>query len=69
MNEEHNKVLDTWMGLNSRLLNADQEFCERLLKIELDNRKRMQVALRIHGRLNRVRAAKERVEIRRKING
>lgn len=66
---ECNRVLDTWLGLNSRLLTADQAFCARLLVLELAGRKRIQVMLRIHGRLNRVRAAVERINIRRAANG
>ena len=67
-NEELNKILDTWLGLNSVLATASETLCEQLLHIELTGRKRMQVAMRIQGRRNRMRAARERIEIRKKVN-
>ena len=67
-NEELNKILDTWLGLNSVLATASETLCEQLLQVELTCRKRMQVAMRIQGRRNRMRAARERIEIRKKVN-
>ena len=68
VNEELNKILDTWLGLNSVLATASEVLCEQLLAVELTDRKRMQVAMRIQGRRNRMRAARERIEIRKKVN-
>lgn len=65
----YEEALATWLGLNAELVNADKAFCEKLLAMELIGAKRMQVVLRIHGRLNRVRAAMERVELRRQVHG
>lgn len=61
------EVLDTWNGLNSFVISADEDECQRLLDEELRSRKRLTFALRIHSRLNRVRATRERAEISRKL--
>jgi hypothetical protein len=42
---------------------ADELTCRRLLEQELSGRKRSQFIKRIHGRLNRVRAMRERLEL------
>ena len=68
VNAELDKILDTWLGLNAVLLTASEALCEQLLHVELNARKRMQVAMRIQGRRNRMRAARERIEIRKKVN-
>ena len=65
---DYEEILVTWLGLNAALTNANKQFCEEIMEVELNGRKRMQVVLRIHGRLNRVRAAMERVELRRRVN-
>lgn len=53
-------VLQTWSGLNEHLLQADEAECKRLLALELRGRRRRVIALRIHSRLNFVRAQSER---------
>ena len=57
------EILRTWSGLNAHLANADEAECQRLLKLELKGAKRTVVALRIHSRLNLVRAQTERYDI------
>lgn len=55
--------LDTWIYLNAHLKAADQAECQRLLKEELKKRRRKQFLLRIHSRLNLVRAQTERLDL------
>lgn len=55
--------LQTWAGLNDFLRSTDEAECNRLLKLELKGAKRKVVALRIHSRLNYLRAHRERAEI------
>ena len=55
--------------MNEIIRLADEKTCEQLLKVELDGPKRKVFALRIHSRLNRVRAARERKEIGNAIKG
>lgn len=63
------KPIRTWVELNEIIRRADERTCELLLKVELDGPKRKVFALRIHSRLNRVRAARERKEIGDAIKG
>lgn len=57
-------ILRTWKGLNEHLHTADEAECQRLLKCELKGpRKSKTIMLRIHSRLNLVRAQRERLEI------
>lgn len=59
-----NKLLQSWDGLNDALREADEATCEVLLEEELSGRKRCQFVLRIYSRLNRVRAGRERAELK-----
>lgn len=61
-----NPVLKTWIGLNDFLMSASEESCEKLLQEELKGRKRRQFMLRIHSRLNKLRAIRERKELKGK---
>jgi len=57
-------VLRTWNGLNEHLRDADEAECMRLLKLEQKGpRKSKTILLRIHSRLNIVRAHREREEL------
>ena len=58
--------LSTWTDLNTCLLTATQETCEDLLQRELLGRCRLNFLMRIHSRINKVRADAERAELRRK---
>ena len=57
-------ILETWKGLNVALLTMDEAGCRTLLKKELAGRNRRQVLKRIHSRLNKVRAHREREELK-----
>lgn len=58
-----NPMLQSWSTLNDALRKADEATCQRLLDEELKGRKRKQFVKRIHSRLNRVRAGRERREL------
>lgn len=55
-----NEALKTWLGLNDFLRKADEAACRLLIKEELKGRNRQQFLRRIHSRLNKVRADRER---------
>jgi hypothetical protein len=55
--------LSSWENLNDALRDADEVFCKKLLKLEQEGRRRKQFLLRIHSRLNKVRADAERAEL------
>lgn len=57
-----NPSLQSWLALNDAIRNADEAQCESLMKEEMKGRKRKQFIKRIHSRLNKVRADRERVE-------
>jgi hypothetical protein len=59
----NNPALLSWLALNDELREADEAVCESLLKEELKGRKRKQFIKRIHSRLNKVRADRERLEL------
>jgi hypothetical protein len=54
--------LQTWLALNQALREAGENDCHQLLKLEQGGRKRKQFLKRIHSRLNKVRADRERAE-------
>ena len=60
---EPNPALQTWIGLNDALRRADEATCQDLLKAELAGRNRETFKKRIHSRLNKVRADRERKEL------
>lgn len=59
----NNPALQSWLALNDALREANEATCESLLKEELKGRKRKQFIKRIHSRLNKVRADRERAEL------
>lgn len=61
-----NPALQSWLALNDALREADEATCETFLKEELKGRKRKQFIKRIHSRLNKVRADRERAELEAK---
>jgi hypothetical protein len=61
-----NPALQSWLALNDLLREAGEVTCESLLKEELKGRKRKQFIKRIHSRLNKVRADRERAELEAK---
>jgi len=62
------QALQSWMALNDAVREADEATCEALLKEELKGRKRKQFIKRIHSRLNKVRADRERAELEAKMS-
>lgn len=56
-------ALRTWIDLNDALRDADEKECQRLLKLEKAGRARRQFISRIHSRLNKARADRERLEL------
>lgn len=56
--------LNSWKLLNSVLLTATEEDAQFLLHRERQARRRLSVMLRIHSRLNKIRADRERAELR-----
>lgn len=58
------ETLATWPALNTVLRDADTATCETLLKAELAGRRRKRFLLRIHSRLNRMRAGAERLVLK-----
>lgn len=62
-------ALDTWVELNSAVMSADEKTCHELLKQEKAGKKRQQFMLRIHSRINKIRAERERGELIEVANG
>jgi len=56
-------ALMTWTSLNDFMWDANEAECQALLDIELKGRNRKKFVSRIHSRLNRVRAQRERKEL------
>lgn len=50
----------TWVELNDVVRNADEDTCQKLLDLELRGKARKRFVLRIHSRINRLRADRER---------
>lgn len=59
-----NPVLQTWVALNEAIMGMGEADCKRLLKEEQRGRCRQQFLRRIHSRLNKVRADREREELK-----
>lgn len=60
-------ILDNWSTLNAYIADADEKACIKLLGEELNGQKRRMFVLRIHSRLNRVRADRERAALTKAI--
>ena len=58
-----NPALQSWLALNEHVRGADEATCQKLLEEERKGRKRKQFIKRIHSRLNKVRADRERLEL------
>ena len=57
--------LDTWNDLNAFIRAASEIEAKRLLADELAGKKRLTFLLRIHSRLNKVRADRERADLKK----
>jgi len=64
--EIKNTALKSWIGLNDFLPTADEAVCKQLLREEMKGRSRESFLNRIHSRLNKVRADRERAELKEK---
>jgi len=59
------KTLQTWNGLNAALMSTTSEkTCDALIREEKSGRKRPQFLKRIHSRKNKLRADREREELK-----
>ena len=58
-----NPALKTWIDLNEYIMTVGEEECQKLLVEEQNGRARKQFLRRIHCRLNKVRAERERAEL------
>jgi len=58
-----NPDLRSWTALNDALRDADEAKCKSLMNDEVKGRKRKQFIRRIHSRLNKARADRERSEL------
>ena len=55
--------LATWVALNTALMDGDLALAERLLKAERQGKQRKTFLLRIHSRINKLRAGAERAKL------
>ena len=58
-----NPILTTWLKLNKAMKTAPESLCVALLEEERNGRRRAQFLRRIHCRLNKMRALRERAEL------
>jgi len=56
-------ALDSWVELNLYLVDATEDDCKDLIEKEKSGKNRPTFLRRIHSRLNRVRAERERKEL------
>lgn len=56
--------LSTWIDLNNVAPALTEDECLALLEREKDGKRRLQFMLRLHSRLNKVRADRERFELK-----
>lgn len=70
MNVKTGQVIDQsvkkWVELNDELREADEAACEKLIELELAGKARWGYVMRIHSRLNKARAERERAELKLK---
>lgn len=57
------QVPTAWTDLNEILIQSDLETSTKLLEAERNGRRRKQFMLRIHSRINKLRAADEREKL------
>lgn len=63
-----NEALLSWTALNDFVMKTeDEETLDALLKEELKGRKRRKFVQRIHSRINKLRADRERLELESKL--
>ena len=57
------QILDTWVGLNDVMRSCGMRMAQDLMTCEMNGRRRKVFVLRIHSRINRLRALDERAEL------
>ena len=57
------QALETWIGLNEVLMTSNEADAQALLDAETGGKNRRMFLLRIHSRLNKLRAQRERKEL------
>ena len=60
--------LATWVALNEALMAGDIKLAERLLAEESKGKRRKMFLLRLHSRINRLRAQSERVALMKRVS-
>lgn len=60
--------LATWVALNQALMAGDIKLAERLLAEESKGKRRKMFLLRLHSRINRLRAQSERAALLKKVS-
>lgn len=60
-------ALASWDALNAAIMEMDEKQAQALLKKELVGRKRTMFVRRIHSRINKLRADRERKELEAKL--
>ena len=60
-------ALASWDALNAAVMQMDEKQAQALLKKELAGRKRTMFVKRIHSRINKLRADRERAELEEKL--
>lgn len=63
--EIQNPSLKSWNALNATLMNSGEQDCVDLLAEEVEGRNRTKFKQRIHSRINKLRADREREELLR----
>lgn len=58
-------ALRTWVALNAAMRICTEEYALKLLHLERTGRRRKQFLLRIHSRINFIRAQRERLELKK----
>lgn len=67
-NREVQEALSSWENLNKLMSTADEEACVHVMHEEMRGKRRMMFVLRIHSRVNKLRAHREREKLRRMVN-
>ena len=62
-NKKSSPQLATWIALNEAIMSGDIKLAERLLAEESAGKRRKQFMLRLHSRINKLRAQDERAAI------
>ncbi len=60
-------ALRSWTALNNVVRTADEKTCNQLMEEELKGQKRRMFVMRIHSRMNKIRADRERSELRERL--